>query len=133
MPTVFSRLWNFVLVLFMFSLFLSYYRQISKGKWIFFNRWNDRVTKMTKIFCSLNFNLLERYNEILFNVDIKWMTMDLLQDVMNNTNCFVTVLDYYYQDLIGTVFDRPSDSKPYFKVLFIKRFFACTLFLSVLK
>ena len=121
--TFFSQTWNAIKVSLLFSLCFIFFQNF-RGKFEVLYSWKNFVGSFQKYRCfSLNLFLLERYNDIFFNIDIKRMTIDLLREVMYSTNCFVMVLDEYYQHIIGSGFNEPMDYKPYFKVIIIMNIF----------
>lgn len=65
---------------------------------------------------SVNMYLMSRHSEILNNLEMELMMLDMLEKIMFEVNCFVIILDDYYQEMVGNIFNRQLDSNPYFKV-----------------
>lgn len=64
----------------------------------------------------MNYDLVNRYDEMFFNTEMESVIRDLLEKIMNEVNCFLILLDDYYHQMMGNIFDRPLDANPYFKV-----------------
>lgn len=67
----------------------------------------------------MNYDLVSRYEEMYFNTEMELVIRDLLEKVMSEVNCFLILLDDYYRQIMGNIFDRPLDANPYFKVILL--------------
>lgn len=63
---------------------------------------------------------MNRYSEIWSNLEMEMMMLDLFEKIMKEVNCFLILLDDYYHEIFGNIFNGHLDSHPHFKVSTLK-------------